>query len=86
MRRATRHVLIAAGLAAAALAVADLAAAHETHADGSSTSQAAACKLATALARAGVVSGHATASHCECLENKEDRAAPWSCTAFVTYQ
>jgi hypothetical protein len=57
--------------------------AHDSHADGSSTTQAAACKLSMNLARQGIPNDQVIASHCECLENKDDRAAPWSCTAFV---
>jgi hypothetical protein len=86
MRRALRPVLTAAALMAASLAFTGAARAHEAHADGSSTTQAVACKLALSLARQGVANDQVTASHCECLENKDDRTAPWSCTAFVSYR
>ena len=83
--RFVRHALIAAGLAAAVLASASAASAGEAHADGSATTQEAACKLALTLARTDVSGGHVTASHCECLENKAD-SVPWSCTGFVSYR
>jgi hypothetical protein len=86
MRRFPRNAPIAALLGAAGLALAGAAFAHESHADGSSTTQPAACKVALALARQGVAAADVTASHCECLENKDDRTAPWSCTGFVSYR
>jgi hypothetical protein len=75
-----------AGFAVAALGMAAPAIAGESHADASATTQAAACALATRLARLDASHGRMTASHCECLETKEERDAPWSCTAFVTYR
>jgi hypothetical protein len=62
------------------------ASAHESHADASSTTRAAACKLSVDLARQGIPADHVTASHCECLEIKDERTAPWSCTGFVSYR
>jgi hypothetical protein len=85
MRQSLRRGWIAWPLAAA-LAVAGPALARDSHADGSSTTKAAACKLALALARQGIAGDRVSASHCECLENKDDRLAPWSCTGFVSYQ
>jgi hypothetical protein len=85
MTRFLRRALTAT-LATAGLALASAASAHDSHADGSSTTQPAACKVAMSLARQGIASGQVTASHCECLENKDDRLAPWSCTAFVSYR
>ncbi|WP_158816554.1 hypothetical protein [Methylocapsa sp. S129] len=86
MKRLLRPMLTAGSLAAAGLIFAGAALAHDRHADGSSTTQAAACKLALQLARQGVANDQVTASHCECLENKEDHSAPWSCTGFVSYR
>jgi hypothetical protein len=86
MRRRPRNALIAGLLGATGVALAGAAFAHESHADGSSTTQPAACKVALALARQGVAAAAVTASHCECLENKDDRTAPWSCTGFVSYR
>jgi hypothetical protein len=86
MRRYSRNALIAACFGAAGLALAGGALAHESHADGSSTTQPSACKVALALARQGISADKVTASHCECLENKDDRTAPWSCTGFVSYR
>ena len=80
------RLFLAASLALAGIATSGRVLAAQAHADGSSTTQPAACKVATALARQGLANGRVSASHCECLENKDDRAAPWSCTAFVTYQ
>jgi hypothetical protein len=71
---------------AAGFALTGPALARDSHADGSSTTKAAACKLALALARQGIADDRVSASHCECLENKDDRLAPWSCTGFVSYQ
>jgi hypothetical protein len=86
MRLLLRHALIAGSIAAACLVCASQVLAGESHADGSSSTKAAACKLALTLARQGISSDRVLASHCECLENKDDRLAPWSCTAFVSYR
>jgi len=86
MERILRYGLTAGALAAAGLVFAGAALARQSHADGSSTTQPAACKLALALARQGIAADQVTASHCECLENKDDPRAPWSCTAFVSYR
>lgn len=86
MRLLLRHALIAGSLAAACLISAGHVLAGESHADGSSLTQAAACKLALTLARQGISNDRVRASHCECLENKDDHLAPWSCTAFVSYR
>jgi hypothetical protein len=82
MRRVLPRAMAAGSLAAALLFASD-AVPHDSHADGSSTTQAAACKLSLSLARQGIPNDQVIASHCECLENKDDRATPWSCTAFV---
>ena len=82
MRQAL-HGASTAGLLAVIVLSASAALARDSHADGSSTTQAAACKLSLNLARQGIPNDQVIASHCECLENKDDRAAPWSCTAFV---
>lgn len=86
MARAMRPWLAAASLMAACLVSGGPARANEAHADGTATTQAAACKLALMLARVDVGKGKVTASHCDCLENKEDFQAPWSCQAFMTYR
>ena len=86
MTRPLRGALTAAALVAAALAFAGRAAAGEAHADASATTQPEACKLALRLARLDTSNGHVTASHCECLESRDEPTAPWSCTAFVTYR
>jgi hypothetical protein len=86
MQRSLRYRLTVGALAAAGLVFTGAALARESHADGSSTTQPAACKLALTLARQGVAADQVTASHCECLENKDDPRAPWSCTAFVSYR
>ncbi len=86
MKRAWRDRLAAAGAAFVCIAVAGQAAAHEAHEEGSATTQAAACKLALALARADASGGRVTRSHCECLEERDNPQAPWSCTGFVSYQ
>ncbi len=85
MRRALRPTLIAVSLAAA-FAYAGAARAGEAHADGSATTKDAACKLALTLARVDVGRGKVTASHCDCVEDKEEINAPWSCQAFMTYK
>jgi hypothetical protein len=82
MRSILRRAASAGSLAAALLFASD-ALPRDGHADGSSSTQAAACKLALNLARQGIANDQVIASHCECLQNKDDRAAPWSCTAFV---
>jgi hypothetical protein len=81
-----RRVTIFGTLAAASLALAAQASGGETHADGSSTTQAEACKVALTLARQGIRKDQLISSHCECLENKNEREAPWSCSAFVSYR
>jgi hypothetical protein len=86
MRRVLRTTLIVTSLAAAAFACAGAARANEAHADASATTKDAACKLALSLARVDVGHGKVTASHCDCLENREDVQAPWSCQAFMTYK
>lgn len=86
MRRAMLSWAVAASMMAAGLALAGAARASEAHADASATTQAAACKLALSLARVDVGKGKVTASHCDCLENKDDTQAPWSCQAFMTYR
>lgn len=86
MRRTMLPWLVAASLMAAGLALAGAARANEAHADGTATTQAAACKLALSLARVDVGKGKVTASHCDCLENKDEVQAPWSCQAFMTYR
>ena len=86
MKRAWRDGLTAVGIAFVCIAAAGLAAAHEAHEEGSATTQAAACKLALALARADAAGGRVTRSHCECLEERANAQAPWSCTGFVSYQ
>jgi hypothetical protein len=86
MARAMGPWLVAASFMTACLAFAGVARANEAHADGTATTQAAACKLAMTLARVDVGKGKVTASHCDCLENKEDYQAPWSCQAFMTYR
>ena len=86
MARAIRPLMVATGFMAGCLVVAGAARAGDAHADGSATTQAAACKLALSLARIDVGKGKVTASHCDCLENKEDIHAPWSCQAFMTYR
>ena len=78
-----RSTILAFGLIFAFVCVAS---ARESHADASSTTRAAACKLSVDLARQGIAANKVTASHCECLENKDDRDAPWSCTGFVSYR
>jgi hypothetical protein len=85
MKRVWRPSLIAASLAAV-LAYAGAARASEAHADGSATTKDAACKLALSLARVDVGHGKVTASHCDCVEDKEEVNAPWSCQAFMTYR
>jgi hypothetical protein len=85
-RRPRASAAAIAGLVIAGVALAAPAVAGESHADASATTQAAACALATRLARLEASHGRMTASHCECLETKEERDAPWSCTAFVTYR
>jgi hypothetical protein len=82
----SRAALILASLPLASLAFADRAMAGDAHADGSSATRDGACKLATALARQGIPASRVASSHCECLENKDDKTAPWSCTAFVGYK
>jgi len=84
-RRAVIHVLSAACFAAVGFA-SSLCAAGESHADASAVTKAEACSLATRLARMDVGHDRVTGSHCECLENKDDRGAPWSCTAFVSHR
>ena len=84
--RILAHALAAASLALAGAALTGGAMAADAHADASSTTQPAACKLALTLARQGLSNSQILKSHCECLENKDDRAAPWSCTAFVTHR
>jgi hypothetical protein len=81
-----RSLAIAAGFAGLSLVFAGQVLGGEAHADGTSATKAQACKLATTLARQDVTNGRVTASHCECLENRDDHAAPWSCSAFVTSQ
>jgi hypothetical protein len=81
-----RGAFTVAILALASLALASRGSAHDSHADGTSSTRAGACKLAMSLARQGVANSRVASSHCECLENKDDAVAPWSCTAFVTYQ
>jgi hypothetical protein len=81
-----RHGLIAACLAAAGLAAAGAARANEAHADGTATTKDAACKLALSLARVDVGKGKVTASHCDCVEDKSEFQAPWSCQAFMSYK
>jgi hypothetical protein len=78
-----RSTIVAFGLTFAFVCAAS---ARESHADASSTTRAAACKLSVDLARQGIPADKVTASHCECLENKDDRDAPWSCTGFVSYR
>jgi hypothetical protein len=86
MRRHFRHALTAATIGAAGLAFPAAAPALERHADASSTTKAEACKFALSLARQEIAGDRVTASHCECMENKEEPSAPWSCQAFVTYR
>jgi hypothetical protein len=85
MTRVLRSNVIAAGLAAV-LAGVGSARAGEAHGDGTATTKDAACKVAMAIARVDMNHGKVTASHCDCLENKEEPRAPWSCQAFLTYK
>jgi hypothetical protein len=82
----SRRALSATAFAWVSLTFVGQAPAHDSHADGSSATRAGACKLAMSLARQGVANDRVANSHCECLETKDDLVAPWSCTAFVTYQ
>jgi hypothetical protein len=86
MKRVMRHGLSAAWLAAACIAYAGAARAHEAHADGSAVTKDAACKVALSLARVDVGKGKVTASHCDCVEDKSEVEAPWSCQAFMSYK
>jgi alpha-D-ribose 1-methylphosphonate 5-triphosphate synthase subunit PhnH len=70
----------------AALAAPGAARALEAHADANAPTQPAACKLALALAGQDVSPNRRRASHCECLEDKDNHENPWSCTAFVGYR
>lgn len=85
LMRLPAYTLSAACLAAA-LAAAGAARALEAHADANAPTQPAACKLALALAGQDVPSNRRRASHCECLEDKDNHENPWSCTAFVDYR
>ena len=83
MARIHRSCLIAAGFAAA---LAGAARAGEAHGDGTATTKDAACKVAMSIARIDMNRGKITASHCDCLENREETQAPWSCQAFITFK
>jgi hypothetical protein len=85
MTRVLRSSLIAAGFAAA-LAGAGAARAGEAHGDGSATTKDAACKVAMSIARVDMTHGKVVASHCDCLESRDEPQAPWSCQAFITYK
>jgi hypothetical protein len=84
MTRVLRSSLVA--IFAAALAGVSAARAGEAHGDGSATTKDAACKVAMSIARVDMTHGKVVASHCDCLENREEPQAPWSCQAFITYK
>lgn len=86
MKRLRRSALAAGSLAVAAFGLPGGAAAGESHAEGSDTTRAGACKLAQALARQDISTPRIKASRCECLQDNDDAQTPWSCTAFVTYR
>ena len=83
MVRVLRSGLIAAGFLGA---LAGGARAGEAHGDGTATTKDAACKVAMSIARVDMTHGKIVASHCDCLEDKEEPQAPWSCQAFITYK